>query len=58
LDAKTGTKERGGKKISCLTFFVAKNFTKLKKKIIFEMLKKKFGPLFNEIKNFYPKNCR
>jgi hypothetical protein len=40
-DLKTATKERSEKKFVVITFIVATNFTKFKKKIIFEMLKKK-----------------
>jgi hypothetical protein len=44
-DPKTATKERDGKK------FVATNFTKFKINylIFFEMLNKKFGPIFKEL---------
>jgi hypothetical protein len=39
-DPKTATKERGEKKLVVITFYVATNFTKLKKK---------FGPIFKEL---------
>jgi hypothetical protein len=44
-EPKTATKERGGQKICCLTFFVATNFTKLKIEncFIYEM------PVFKEL---------
>jgi hypothetical protein len=47
-DPKTGKKERGEKKLLSY-LFVATNFTKLKFFVIFEMLEKKFGPIFKEL---------
>jgi hypothetical protein len=40
--------DRGEKKFAVITFFGAINFTKLNY-FIFEMLKKKFGPIFKEL---------
>ncbi len=37
------------KKISCLTFFVDTNFTKIENHFIFEMLKKKIWSIFRRI---------
>jgi hypothetical protein len=47
-DPKTSTKE-GVKKISCHTFFVATNFTKIVNYFIFEMPKKKIWPSLQRI---------
>ncbi len=49
LDPKTGTKERGEKKIFVIPFFVASNFTKIVNYFIFEMLKKKIWANFQRI---------
>jgi hypothetical protein len=53
-DPKTVTKERGEKKIVFIPLYVATNFTNLKIIFLFEMLKKKFGPVFKELLNFLP----
>jgi hypothetical protein len=49
-DPKTATKERGEKKLlSYRTFYCSHNFHKIENNFIFEMLKKKFGPIFKEL---------
>jgi hypothetical protein len=50
-DPKTATKERGEKKFSCHPFFYSNNFNKVVNYFMFEMLKKKFGPIFKELFN-------
>jgi hypothetical protein len=48
-DPKTATKERGEKKISCHTFLCSHKFHKMVNYFSFEVLKKKFGPIFKEL---------
>jgi hypothetical protein len=47
-DPKTSTKERGEK-----NFFCSHKFHKIVNYFIFEMLKKRFGPVFKEFFTFY-----
>ncbi len=55
-DSKTATKKRGEQKFVVIPFFVATNFIKIEKYLIFEMLKKKFWPYFlRSIELFTPK---
>jgi hypothetical protein len=56
-DPKTATKERGEKKISCQTFFVATNFTKLKIILFFNAEEKNLGQFSKNYRTFYPKIC-
>jgi hypothetical protein len=49
-DPKTGTKERGEKKICCHTFFCSHKFHKIVNYLIIEMLKKKIWANFQRIK--------
>jgi hypothetical protein len=51
-DPKTATKERGEKKFVIL--FCSHIFNKIEYYFIFEMLKKKIGPIFKEFFNFLP----
>jgi hypothetical protein len=46
--SKSSKKERGEKIFVVMPFFVATNFTKLKI-FIFEMLKKKIGPILKKL---------
>ncbi len=48
-DPKTGTKERGERKICCHTFFCSHKFHKIVNYFIFEMLKKKIWANFQRI---------
>jgi hypothetical protein len=48
-DPKTATKERGGKKISCDTFFCSHKFHKIENYLIFEMLEKRIWANFQRI---------
>jgi hypothetical protein len=41
--------KRGVKKICCHTFFCSHKFHKIENYFIFEILKKKFGPIFKEL---------
>ncbi len=54
LDPKTATKQRG-KKISCHTFFVEKNFTKLKIILFLKWWRIKFWPIFKEYRTLLKK---
>ncbi len=54
-DQKTGRKERGENKNFCQTFFCSHKFHKMLNYLIFELLKKKFEPNFEELWNFLPK---
>jgi hypothetical protein len=56
-DPKTATKERGEKICFFHTFLCSHKFHKIENYFIFEVLKKKFGPIFKEYRAFYPKNC-
>jgi hypothetical protein len=47
-DPKTATKE-GVKKIFCHTFLCSHKFHKIENYFSFEVLKKKFGPIFKEL---------
>ncbi len=53
--SKNSNKREGWKKICSQTFYVATNFTKLKIIFVLKCWKKKFGPIFKELKNFLPK---
>jgi hypothetical protein len=55
-DPKTVKKERGEKKFVIIIFFCSHKFHKIEYYVIFEMLKKKFGPIFKELLKFLPKN--
>jgi hypothetical protein len=48
-DPKTATKERGEKKLDVKPFYVATKFNKIVNYFSFEVLKKKFGPIFKEL---------
>jgi hypothetical protein len=48
-DPKTATKERGEKKLDVKAFYVATKFNKIVNYFSFEVLKKKFGPIFKEL---------
>ncbi len=48
-DPKTATKKRGEKKISCHTFLCTHKCHKIVNYFSFEVLKKKFGPIFKEL---------
>ncbi len=52
---QTQQHQRRRKKISCPTFFVAKDIRKLKL-IFYELVKKKSGPIYKELQNFLPNN--
>jgi hypothetical protein len=52
--SKNSNKERGEKKKFCHTFLCSHKFHKIEN-YFFEVLKKKFGPIFKELKNFLPK---
>jgi hypothetical protein len=54
-DPKTATKDRGEKKFFVKPYFVATKFHKTQYYFIFDMLKKKFGPIFQELLKFLPK---
>ncbi len=55
-DPKTVPKERDEKNFVIILFSVVTNFTKLNTYyVIFEMLKKKFGPIFKELLKFVRK---
>jgi hypothetical protein len=54
-DPKTVTKERSEKKICYRTLFCSHKFHKIEYYVIFEMQKKKFGPIFKELLKFLPK---
>jgi hypothetical protein len=47
-DPKTATKERG-EKICCHKFLCSHKFHKIANYFSFEVLKKKFGPIFKEL---------
>ena len=47
--SKTATKERGEKKISCHNFLCSHKFHIIANYYSFELLKKKFGPIFKEL---------
>ncbi len=51
--SKNSNKREGWKKVSCHTFFVAINFTKLKIILFLKCWRKKFGPIFKELYFFY-----
>jgi hypothetical protein len=53
-DPKTATKERGKKKF-CHSFLCSHKFHKIENFFSFEVLRKKFGTIFKELKNFLPK---
>jgi hypothetical protein len=54
-DPKTATKEKG-EKICCPTFFCSHKYQKIETYYIFELVKKKkFGPIYKELKKFLPK---
>jgi hypothetical protein len=48
-DPKTATKERGEKKLDVKPFYVDTKFNKIVNYFSFEVLKKKFGPIFKEL---------
>ncbi len=50
--SKNSNKREGWKKICCHTFFCSHKFHKIENYLIFEMLKKEFGPFFKEFYNF------
>jgi hypothetical protein len=52
--AKTVTKERGEEKF-VIILFCGHKFHKIEYYVIFEMLQKKFGPIFKELLKFLPK---
>jgi hypothetical protein len=52
-DLKTATKERDEKTFVVKHFFVATNFTKCKIILILNFSRKKFGPNFKELWNFF-----
>jgi hypothetical protein len=54
-DPKTATKDRGEKKFFCETIFCSHKFHKTQYNFIFDMLRKKFGPIFQELLKFLPK---
>jgi hypothetical protein len=54
-DPNTATKKEGEKKICCHTFFCSLKFQKILNYFIFEMPKKKFGPILKELQHFLPK---
>jgi hypothetical protein len=47
--------KRGVKKICCHNFLRSHKFYKIANYFSFEVLKKKFGPIFKELENFLPK---
>jgi hypothetical protein len=47
--------KREVKKVSCHTFFVATNLTKLNIILLLKCRRKKFGPIFKEFLKFLPK---
>jgi hypothetical protein len=55
-DPKTAMKDRGEKKISCHTLFVATNFTKLYI-IFFNAEEKNLGQFSKNYRTSYPQNC-
>jgi hypothetical protein len=52
-DPKTATKERGEKKVGCLTIFCSHKFHKIKNYFIFDMLKKIMWANFQRIIEFF-----
>ncbi len=54
-ESKNSNKREGWKQICCHTFICSHKFHKIVNYFIFEMLKKKFGPIFKELLNFLPK---
>jgi hypothetical protein len=54
-DPKTATKERGEKNVVVITFSLASNVTKLNIILVLKCWRKKFGPIFQELLNFFPK---
>jgi hypothetical protein len=48
-DPKTATKERVGKKLVIITFYVATNFTKLQIILVLKCSRKKCGSIFKEL---------
>ncbi len=54
-DPKTVPKERDEKKFCYHTFFCSHKFHKIEYYVNFEMLKKKFWPIFKELLKFLPK---
>ena len=55
---QNSTKERGEKKLVVITFYVAKNFTKLQIIFSFELLKKKIWANFQRIIELFNQNCQ
>jgi hypothetical protein len=52
-DPTTATKERGGKKLVVISFFIAKNFTKIENYFNSEMLEKKICASFQRITELF-----
>ncbi len=55
LESKNSNKREEWKKFVVILFFVAINFTKLCIILFLKWWRKKFGPIFKELKNFLPK---